>query len=318
VELIRGLHNLRDRHRGCVLTIGNFDGVHLGHQAVVAQLAARAPAAGVPSVLMTFEPQPQEFFAAAGAPARLTRLREKLKVLAGLPLDRVLVVRFDRGFSRLAPDEFVERLLVGGLHVRQVVVGGDFHYGHGGQGDFEGLRAAGERFSFQVVRRDTVRRHGRRVSSSWVRDLLAAGRLSEAAALLGRRYSMTGRVTGGDRLGRTLGYPTANIPLGRRVSPVVGVFAVRAVGLAPHPLPAMASVGTRPTVRGTDWRLEVHIFDFDRDIYGRYVEVEFVHRLREEVCFDSLEALKAQLGRDEAQARELLARDEESVALDRR
>lgn len=306
MELIRGLHNLRDRHRGCVLTVGNFDGVHLGHQAVVQQLASRAREAGEPSLLMTFEPQPQEFFARIKLGARLTRLREKVHVLARLPVDRVLVVRFDHAFSSLTPDVFIEELLVGRLGIRQIVVGDDFRFGRGGQGDFARLAAAGERFGFEVVRRDTVRQDGRRVSSSWVRESLAEGRLAQAAALLGRRYSMLGRVAQGDRLGRRIGFPTANIPLHRRISPVSGVFAVRVAGLAAEPLPGMANVGTRPTVGGVERRLEVHLFGFDRDIYGAHVEVEFVHKLRDEVKFDSLDALRAQLERDAVQARALL------------
>lgn len=310
MELIRGLHNVREHHRECVLTIGNFDGVHLGHQAVVRQLAERARAAALPAVLMTFEPQPQEFFFGEAAPARLTRLREKLAALSRLPLERVLVVRFDRAFADLEPDVFIERLLVRGLRVRQVVVGDDFRFGRGGQGGFAQLATAGERFSFEVVRRDTVRVGEGRVSSSRVRELLAQGALGEAAALLGRPYSMLGRVVRGDRLGRTIGFPTVNIPLRRRVSPLSGVFAVRVAGAAPQPLEGMASIGTRPTVQGTERRLEVHIFEFDRDIYGRYLEVEFARKLREEVRFDSVEALRVQLERDATQAKQYLAQDD--------
>ncbi len=318
MELIRDLHNLRERHRGCVLTVGNFDGVHLGHQAIVEQLVSRAREAGVPALLMTFEPQPQEFFAGARVRARLTRLREKVHALARLPLDRILVVRFDRAFSNLTPDAFIGDLLVRRLGIREIVVGDDFRFGRGGQGDFAQLVAAGERLSFDVVRRDTVRRDGRRVSSSWVRELLTEGRLAQAAALLGRPYSMLGRVAQGDRLGRSIGFPTANIPLHRRISPVSGVFAVRVAGLAPQPLPGMANVGMRPTVSGTERRLEVHLFGFDRDVYGRHVEVEFLHKLRDEVRFGSLDALRVQLERDAAKAKEMLSRDDESMALDKR
>jgi len=306
VELIRGLHNLREGHRGCVLTIGNFDGVHLGHQAIVAQLAALGGALGLPSVLMTFEPQPQEFFLGVRAPPRLTRLREKMRALAALPLERVLVVRFHAAFAGLAPERFIADLLVGRLGARRVVVGGDFRFGRGGAGNVPLLRAAGERFGFEVVHQETVRRGERRVSSSWVRECLGAGDLAGARRLLGRPYSMCGRVVRGDRLGRTLGYPTANIRLQRRLTPLSGVFAVQVAGVGERPWPGVASLGQRPTVGGKDWRLEVHLFDFERELYGRRLRVEFLHKLRDEVRFDSLEALRAQMVRDEAQAKDML------------
>lgn len=306
MELIRGLHNLREGHRGCVLTIGNFDGVHLGHQAIVAQLAALGGALGLPSVLMTFEPQPQEFFLGVRAPPRLTRLREKMRALAALPLERVLVVRFHAAFAGLAPERFIADLLVGRLGARRVVVGGDFRFGRGGAGNVPLLRAAGERFGFEVVHQETVRRGERRVSSSWVRECLGAGDLAGARRLLGRPYSMCGRVVRGDRLGRTLGYPTANIRLQRRLTPLSGVFAVQVAGVGERPWPGVASLGQRPTVGGKDWRLEVHLFDFERELYGRRLRVEFLHKLRDEVRFDSLEALRAQMVRDEAQAKDML------------
>lgn len=314
MELIRGLHNLRERHRGCVLTVGNFDGVHRGHQAVLSQLAAAGAAAGLPACVMTFEPQPREFFAPHGAPARLTRLREKLEVFAACGVDRVLVVRFDERLSRLAPHEFVERVLVAGLGARRIVIGDDFRFGHGGRGDFALLVERGARHGFEVVRRDTLRLDGERVSSSRVRDALGRGDLAAAERLLGRPYAMSGRVEAGDRRGRTLGFPTANVGLRRLRTPVTGVFAVEVDGAAPvaapgmrlGTAPGMANVGTRPTVDGREWRLEVHLFDFAGDLYGRHLRVRFARRIRAERRFDSLDALAVQLARDAAAAREAL------------
>ena len=307
MELIRGLHNLRPRHRGCALTIGNFDGVHRGHQAVMEQLAMIAERNGVPSAALTFEPQPREFFSGENAPARLTSFREKLQALADTPLDRVVVARFTRDFSPLSPDAFVDEVLVRILGVCHVVVGEDFHYGHRALGTFAALEEAGERLGFGVTRCVTFELHGRRVSSSWVRDDLADGELAKAAELLGRPYCIQGRIARGSRLGHSIGFPTANIPLRRLSTSLSGVFAVRLHGLAGGALPGMANLGTRPTVNGSEKLLEVHLFDFDEDIYGRHVSVKFVHKLREEQPFDSLDALKEQIARDEKAARGLLS-----------
>jgi riboflavin kinase/FMN adenylyltransferase len=306
MEFIRGLHNLRPRHRGCVLTIGNFDGVHRGHQAVFAQLADMAGSMGVPSTVMTFEPQPREFFSGENAPARLTRFREKILALVEMPLDRVLVVPFTREFSQLSAESFIEEVLVGALGVRHVVVGDSFHFGHRARGTFTMLEEAGRAMGFRVSRCRTFEVRGRRVSSSWVRDALADGDLVLAAELLGRPYSIRGRVGRGERLGHRLGFPTANIGLRRLSTPVSGVFAVRLAGITDHALPGMANIGTRPTVNGGKRLLEVHLFDFDADIYGRDVNVELVHKLREEQAFPSLDDLKSQLALDAVAAREQL------------
>ena len=306
MELIRGLHNLRPRHRGCALTIGNFDGVHRGHQAVFAQLADIAAEAGVPATALTFEPQPREFFAGGHAPARLTRLREKLAALADTALDRVVVARFTDAFSELSPEAFVDEVLVGALDVRHVVVGEDFHYGHRARGTFAALEEAGRRHGFGVGCCVTFEVDGRRVSSSWVRDLLADGELDKAAELLGRPYCIQGRVVSGQQLGRTIGYPTANVRLRRLSTALAGVFAVRVHGLAERPLAGAANLGTRPTVNGSEKLLEVHLLDFEGDIYGRHVGVEFVKKLRDEARFDSMDAMRAQIARDERAARELL------------
>jgi len=306
VELIRGLYNLRARHRGCALTIGNFDGVHRGHQAVFAQLAAIAQDKGVAGAALTFEPQPREFFSGENAPARLTRFREKVEALADTRLERVVVESFTQAFSQLSPEAFIKDVLVDALDVRHVVVGEDFHYGHRARGSFMALQEAGQELGFGVSRCVTFELDGRRVSSSWVRDALANGELAEAQKLLGRPYCIQGRVARGRQMGRTIGFPTANVPLWRLSTPLSGVFAVRVHGLATGALAGVANLGTRPTVKGSLKLLEVHLFDFDEEIYGRHVSVEFVHKIRDEKKFDSLDALKAQIGRDGDAARGLL------------
>ncbi len=303
MELIRGLHNLRPRHRGCVATIGNFDGVHLGHQAVLGQLAEKAEQLGLPTTVVTFEPHPQEWFFPDRAPPRLTRLREKLTALRRYSVDRVLVLRFDARLAAMEAAAFVERILVGGLGVRHVVVGDDFRFGRNRAGDFAFLRAMGARHGFDVVAMHSFRIDGERVSSTRIREALAAGDMDTAEKLLGRPYRMCGRVAHGDRRGRDIGFPTANLHLHRRASPVLGVFAVEVFGVPGEPVPGVANVGVRPTVDGTRALLEVHLLDFAGDIYGRYVQVDFLHKLRDERRFASFDALRAQIRRDVEAAR---------------
>lgn len=307
MELIRGVHNLRPRHRGCVATIGNFDGVHLGHQAVLGQLAQKADELRLPAVVIIFEPQPQEFFAPDRAPPRLTRFREKLQALRRYAVDRVLCIRFDRAFSQLPAEGFIERILSDGLDVRYLVVGDDFHFGHQRRGDFAMLQAAGAKRGFPVVNMHTFGIDGERVSSTRVRDALAAGDLERAEQLLGRPYRMSGRVAHGDRRGRTIGFPTANLHLHRRSTPVQGVYAVEVFGLEGEPLPGVANVGNRPTVDGTRSLLEVHLLDFSREIYGCHVHVDFLQRIRAEKRFESFEALKQQIERDAQAARDFFS-----------
>jgi riboflavin kinase/FMN adenylyltransferase len=306
MELIRGIHNLRERHRGCVATIGNYDGVHRGHQHMIAALRASAMELGVPAVVVTFEPTPREFFAGPAAPSRLTRLREKLEALALYGVDRVVVLRFDRRMQDLGAAEFVDRLLVRGLGVRHLVVGHDFHFARRREGSIDTLRTAGAAHGFTVEEVDQFLLEGERVSSSLVREALNQGNLERATRLLGRPYRMAGRVRLGNKLGRTLGYPTANLALQRKVVPLWGIFAVRVSGAGLVDHPAVSSLGTRPTVNGTDPLLEVHLFDFDGSLYGRYLDVDFVARLRDERKFESLDALVAQMHRDAAAARTVL------------
>lgn len=298
MEFIRGWHNLKPQHRGCVATIGNFDGAHLGHQAVIGQLAEKGQELGLPTQVILFEPQPQEFFQPQAAIPRLTRLREKLQALRRYSVDRVLCLRFDAEFAALEPEQFIQRLLVDGLQVRYLVVGDDFRFGRQRRGDFTMLVAAGRKHGFQVVNMHTVTIDDERVSSTRIRAALATGDLALAEKLLGRPYRMCGRVAHGDKLGRTLGFPTANIYLHRKVTPIKGIFAVEVFGLKDEPLAGAANIGTRPTVGGTRTLLEVHLLDFNDDIYGAYVQVNFLRKFRDEKRFDSLDELRLWIEKD--------------------
>jgi len=308
MELIRGIHNLRALHRGCVATIGNFDGVHLGHQAVLGQLAEKGAELNLPTTVITFEPQPQEYFSHGEIPPRLTRFREKLKALQRYSVDRVLCIPFNRVLAEMEAEAFIQRILVEGLAIRYLVVGDDFCFGKGRRGDFAMLQRAGAEHGFEVVNMHTFEIDGGRVSSTRIREALQAGNLTLAEQLLGRPYRMCGRVAHGAKLGRTIGFPTANIFLHRKKTPVDGVFAVEMFGIEGEPVTGVANVGTRPTVDGTRSLLEVHLFDFADDIYGRYVHVDFLHRIREERRFDSFDALKAQILRDADEARGFFAK----------
>ncbi len=307
MELIRGTHNLLPEHRGCVATIGNFDGVHLGHQAVLGQLAEKADDLGLPGVVIVFEPQPLEYFAPHKAAARLTRFREKIHALRRYSVDRVLVLRFDQQFAALTAAQFIDQILVQGLDVRYLVVGDDFRFGHGRSGDFDLLCTAGREQGFEVVNMHTFNINGERVSSTRIREALLTGKLHEAEQLLGRPYRMSGRVAHGDKRGRSIGYPTANIHLHRHTTPIMGVYAVEMFGIAGEPLPGVANIGSRPTVDGTRTLMEVHLFDFGRDIYGSHVDIQFVEKIRDEQRFESFEQLKQQIHLDADQARRIFA-----------
>jgi len=308
VELIRGLHNLRPQHRGCVASIGNFDGVHLGHQAIVARLQEHAAATGLPARVVLFEPQPVEFFRPDAVEPRLMRLREKLAALEALGVDGVQCLHFDAQLAAMPREQFVERLLIQGLGVRQLVVGPDFRFGHKRLGDVEYLKTAGRSAGFRVEAVPPLLLDGERVSSTAVRQHLTGGDLAGAARLLGRPYTLHGRVSHGDERGRTIGFPTLNLPLRRKAVSLRGVFAVRVTGLAAAPLPAVANLGVRPTVGGTYPLLEVHVLDFSGQVYGRQVQVEFVQQLRDERRFDGLQALRAQIDLDVRAARAVFAK----------
>ena len=314
MELVRGLHGLEPRHRGSVATIGNFDGVHLGHQAVLKDLVKQAKAAGLPPTLVLFEPMPQEYFAAGQPPARLTRFAEKWPLLEAAGVGRVLCLRFGPKLAEMAPEAFIEEVLVKGLGVRHLAVGDDFRFGRERRGDFALLQQTGVGQGFEVRHAPTLTLEGGRVSSTRIRELLAAGEMAAAARLLGRPFSLSGRVMHGERLGRKLGFPTANLALKRRVAPVSGIFAARVLGAGPRPLPAAAYIGTRPAAGGTKLVLEAHLPGFEGELYGRRITVEFLQRLREDRHFDSLDALSAQMREDTAAALAWLAQYEKSTS----
>jgi riboflavin kinase / FMN adenylyltransferase len=307
MRVIRGLHNLKQGSPGCVATIGTFDGVHVGHRAVFQRLADLGRVLGLPTTVITFEPQPMEFFAPERAPARLTRLGEKLHALRHCGIDQVVLLEFGPRMAAMGARTFVRELLVDGLGARHLLVGDDFRFGHNREGDFALLEAMGCEHGFAVDDFDTVSHGGERVSSTRIREALARGDLWLARHLLGRPYRICGRIGHGDKRGRTIGYPTANINLHRRVSPLRGVYAVMVDGVADHPWPGVANIGTRPTVTGDPrYLLEVHLFDFASDLYRRHAQVEFRLKLRDEQKFDSFPDLKAQIDRDAVAARAFL------------
>ena len=286
------------------IAIGNFDGVHLGHGALLRRLCDLARHSSLPPTVLTFEPHPREFFSPASAPARLTTLREKLELLAEAGIEQAMVCRFNAAFAALSAEQFIERVLVRGLRVQHLIIGDDFRFGKGRTGDFALLQQAGAAHGFAVEAMGSVTVDGARVSSSGVRAALAAGSMEQAATLLGRPYIIDGKVVHGDKVGRQLGFATANIRIRHDPLPMTGVFAVEVSGLDDgKPLPGVANLGIRPTVGGTRPLLEVHLFDFDRDIYGRHISVRFVHKLRNEQRFSNFDALKAQIAADAAAAR---------------
>ena len=296
-----------------VLTIGNFDGVHLGHQAILAQVRAQAATLGATPGVVTFEPHPREFFAPHAAPTRLSSLREKIESLARHGIQRTQVCHFNRAFASLSADEFIDRVLVGGLKARWIMIGEDFRFGAKRSGDFDYLRAAGNRLGFEVACMPDVvlsdrRGHPYRVSSSLLREVLSAGDVERAATLLQRPYSISGRVMHGDKLGRTLGFPTANVQMRHNRPPLTGIYAVRVAGLGDKPRDGVASMGVRPTVTNSgEMRLEVFIFDFADEIYGRHIRVDFIKKIRDEEKYKDIDTLKHQIGRDAQDARIALA-----------
>ena len=284
------------------LTIGNFDGVHRGHQAMLARLIEAAEDLALPPTILTFDPHPREFFSPASAPARLSGVRDKLEQFAARGVERVHIARFDARLASLSASDFIDRVMIGALSTRWVLVGEDFRFGRGRGGDLALLRTSARTFSVESM--PTVRTGGERVSSSAIRDALAKGELERAAEMLGRPYAMSGHVAHGDKRGRNLGFPTANVML-RRKPPLSGIFAVRVRGLGNAPRLGAASLGVRPTIEpGGRPVLEVFVFDFDEEIYGRRVSIEFLHKLRDEERYPDLDALTRQIGVDVAQARE--------------
>ena len=306
MELIRGLSSLRPRHQGSVVTIGTFDGIHPGHRALIESLLAHGRRLGRPAMMLTFEPMPREYLAAANPPARLTSWRERWRALQRTGLSYVLQLQFGEKLRNVTGEAFA-RLIAEELKAAAVVIGHDFRFGRNGEATAPILCEAGRRLGFEVDVIEPVLIDGERVSSSAIRVALAAGDLRRTQQLLGRPYSMIGRVVLGQQLGRDLGFPTANLRLGRKRTPLQGIFAVRVHGVEGLPnAPGVASLGTRPTVGGTVPLLEAHVFDYDGNLYGREIEVEFVSKLREELCFANLDELVVQMNIDAAQARTIL------------
>ncbi len=306
-EFIAGIRGVKPSHRGCVATIGSFDGVHRGHQAILARLGEEGQIRGLPTLVMLFEPQPHEYFSREKAPPRLMRLREKVAAIFDLGIDRVLCLRFNKHLRSLSAQAFIDDILVRRLGVAHLEIGDDFRFGCDRAGDFALLQHAGRQNGFTVRDTNTFVLDGERVSSTRVRQLIEANDLDGAAQLLGRRFSVTGRVIHGKRLGRTLNVPTANIGLGRYRSPVRGVY-VADVEVGGQRWPAVANVGVRPTVTGSSKPLlEVHLLDYSGELYGEWLKVEFLHKLRDEKKFSSLDELKQQIQRDIDAARDYFA-----------
>jgi len=306
MELIRGLHNIKPGHRDCVLTIGNFDGVHLGHQAVLRQVKAIAASLNLPAVVMVFEPQPLELFKPEAAPARLTRFREKYHWLASLGLDRLLCVNFNAAFAAQDPQLFIEQLLLGKLGVRHLIVGDDFCFGKNRAGNFALLQQAAAQFGFGLTSTASLKQDDKRVSSTLVRQALEHNELKLAAQMLGRPFSLMGRVRHGEKVGRQLGFPTANVWLYRNKLPVRGVYAIEALTEHGH-FHGVANIGARPTLQGKQEQLEAHFFDFQGDLYGQQIEVLLRHKIRAERKFASLAELQQQIQLDAAAARQFFS-----------
>lgn len=308
MKVYRGLPN-DDARTPCALAIGNFDGVHRGHQAMLARMGEAAACLKLSASVMTFEPHPREYFAnLAGdpnkAPTRIANLRDKLQALANAGVDRVIVEHFNASFAAMTPEEFIERILVKGMHVKWLIVGEDFRFGSRRAGDLALLMEAGKRYGFEVEALPTVLNAGTRISSSAVREALACGDFAQVKQMLGHPYTISGRVIHGQKLGRNIGFPTLNLRIAHKRPALSGIFVVQVHGLADQPLPGVASLGIRPTVDDSGRvLLETHVFDFNQSCYGKLVRVEFLKKLRDEEKYDNLPALAAAIARDAEQAR---------------
>lgn len=306
MKILRGLVNLKAPNRGCVVTVGNYDGVHRGHQFVIDTSARHGKQLGLPVAIVLFEPQPLEYFLLDQAPPRLTRLREKLIQLAKLPVDFVVLLRFDKNFADLEPEAFVQKVLIDGLRTQYLAVGDDFRFGKNRKGDISLLKSVGQKRGFVVESIESYCLDNERVSSTVIRHALESGSLDRVRSFLGRRYSVWGRVEEGAKRGRIIGFPTANIRMRRENTPIKGVFAVTMTGIGHREIFGIANIGTRPTVDGHKLLLEVHLYDFQADIYGRLVEIHFWQKIRDEKRFDSIEELKKQIKKDTLVGRKLL------------
>lgn len=297
MQFFRSLHNIQPFQQGCVLTIGNFDGVHLGHQRVLQKVKDAAANMGLPAVVMVFEPQPKEWFDAKTAPARLSTLAEKIDLLNEQGVDALACMAFNNRFRGLSAEQFVKQVLVDGLNVKALIVGDDFRFGCDRSGDFGYLKQSGQQFGFSVEDTRTVEQSGERVSSTLVRQALSDADLTLAQSLLGREYSISGRVAHGQKLARTFGVPTANILLKRNITPLIGVFAVEVVTQQGR-FEGVANIGMRPTVGTLQPILEPHLFGFNGDLYGQRIQVVFKQKIRDEKRFNGLDELKAAILHD--------------------
>lgn len=304
MKIVRGFHNLKPDSTGCVVTIGNFDGVHLGHRMLLERLFEKSKELNLPSALITFEPQPREFFAGEKVPARLSRFREKVILLQNTELERLICLPFNEKTQNAPAEWFTEDFLFKALNTQYLLVGDDFRFGRGREGDFNLLEKTGAEKGFEVERAKTLEYQGERVSSSRVRKALSDGDFDLAESLLGRPYFIMGRVVYGRQLGRQLGVPTANIRLQRYRSALEGVYSVSVDGLEESAMPGIANIGIRPTVGGKEPLLEVHLFDYSRDIYGSLISVTFHNKIRDEQQFSSIDELKNQIEKDIAHSRD--------------
>ncbi len=308
MQIFRGIP--RPAHRSpCALTVGNFDGVHRGHQALLRRVVDAARQRGLKSAVMTFEPHPREFFTPGAAPARISNLRDKLRALGVAGIERVFIQHFNRRFAQLSATDFVDRVLIAGCDVRWLLVGDDFRFGAKRAGDNALLQQYAAKGAFTLEQMPTFDEGGERISSTAVRAALAAGDLARAERLLGRPYAISGHVLHGKKLGRSMGFPTLNLRIAHAHPAVHGIFAVKVHGVGKLPIPGVASIGLRPSVDSQGrWLLEVHVFDFARDVYGNLVSIEFVKKLREEHKYDTLDALAAAIRRDADEARAVFSR----------
>ena len=305
MKLIRDISGVQHLDKGCVATIGNYDGLHLGHQAILGQLDAEAKKLNLPKVVISFEPLPSEFFTGDKA-QRVYPFRDKARLLESHSIDYFLCLRFDNAMANMPPVDFVERILFQAMNVKALMVGDDFCFGKNRQGNFELLQNMGASHGMVVHKTETVHDDKGRISSTRIRQHLAAGKLSTASQLLGKRFCLSGRIRHGDKRGRTIGFPTANLRIQDNIAAINGVYAVKVSGLTAKRLDGVANLGTRPTVDGTETRLEVHLFDFDESVYGQHIIVELCEFIREEKRFENFAALTAQIHKDAISARELL------------
>ena len=306
MKLIRSI-NAFENKQGCVATIGNFDGLHLGHQAIIKRLKDKAMALDLPLTVISFEPLPAEYFMPE-PPARIYPMRDKIRLLNSLGVDNYYCLKFDASLANMPPEVFVQDILLDKLAVKYLVVGDDFRFGHKRKGDYKLLEKMGAAAGMEVTDTPTCEKNGARVSSTRIRQFLEKGDIQSANQLLGHRYQLSGRVRHGDKRGRSIGFPTLNMRVLNHIAPARGVYVVQVHGLSDKPLGGVANLGARPTVKGTENRLETHLFDFNEDVYGRYICVELLTFIRPEQRFDDFDKLKAQIKKDAEQGKNYLRR----------